>query len=128
MPYARDEDLPEALHVLPKDGRDLWRRTFNAVYNRTRDEDRARRIAWTAVKRRYRRLPSGRWVARADAVALTPTVPTATTVAADRAFVSAVAERFLALYLSPSPPPSAMGRVMEEESNDGETAEREGKR
>jgi len=55
MPYATNDDLPPPVrHVLPSHAQDIYRAAFNHAFDRyDGDEDRARRIAWAAVERRY---------------------------------------------------------------------------
>jgi len=70
MPYASNDDLPLSLRLhLPPHAQDIFRSAFNhawETYGRTepeRIEEIAHRVAWAAVKRRYRK--SGEtWVAR----------------------------------------------------------------
>ena len=68
MPYATNFDLPpSAQRVLPAHAQDIYRAAFNhafAAYGGSpAGEERARRIAWAAVKRAYRKR-DGVWVAR----------------------------------------------------------------
>ena len=62
MPYATNEDLPSALRrSLPEHAQDIFRSAFNAAwesYGRkdpSHREEIAHRVAWAAVKRRYRK-------------------------------------------------------------------------
>lgn len=68
MPYTTNEDLPPFIKgSLPSHAQDIFRATFNAAwtgYGRTNPahrEEIAHRVAWAAVKRRYRKL-QGQWV------------------------------------------------------------------
>jgi cation transport regulator len=68
MPYATNEDLPASVRGhLPPRAQDIFRETFNAAWQQHRGEaagereERAFRIAWAAVKRRYRKA-GDRWV------------------------------------------------------------------
>lgn len=64
MPYASNEDLPPAVRAhLPPHAQDIYRAAFNNAWQRYAGrEETAHRIAWAAVKRRYRK--SGeKWVA-----------------------------------------------------------------
>ncbi len=68
MPYACNDDLPPALRRrLPSHAQDIFRNAFNnawASYGARepwRREEIAHRVAWAAVKRRYRRSGSD-WV------------------------------------------------------------------
>lgn len=67
MPYASNDDLPAAVRAhLPPHAQDIYRGAFNGAWEHyDHDEDIARRVAWTAVKRRYVKV--GRdWVQRAS--------------------------------------------------------------
>ncbi len=62
MPYARNEDLPPGVRDhLPAHAQDIFRAAFNNAWARYADRDAAtqeeiaHRIAWAAVKRRYRK-------------------------------------------------------------------------
>lgn len=68
MPYTTNEDLPPSIKGrLPSHGQDIFRSAFNAAwtsYGRASPahrEEIAHRVAWAAVKRRYRKL-QGQWV------------------------------------------------------------------
>ncbi|HWI29723.1 MAG TPA: ChaB family protein [Stellaceae bacterium] len=69
MPYAANEDLPLRVRAhLPPDAQDIFREAFNHAWTSYaerelgRREEIAHRVAWAAVKRRYRKV--GRdWVA-----------------------------------------------------------------
>ena len=70
MPYASDDDLPTSVRShLPPHAREIFRSAFNhawETYARSpRVEEIARRVAWAAVKRRYRKAAD--WVPRGDA-------------------------------------------------------------
>ena len=65
MPYATNRDLPPSVrHVLPEHAQDIYRAAFNNAWDEYggADEARAHRVAWAAVKRRYRKV-GGNWVA-----------------------------------------------------------------
>jgi cation transport regulator len=72
MPYASNEDLPPAIRAnLPPHAQDIFRASFNSAWQSygARQPDRreaiAHRVAWAAVKRRYRKLGAA-WVPIAD--------------------------------------------------------------
>jgi cation transport regulator len=72
MPYASNEDLPPAIRAhLPPHAQDIFRASFNSAWQgyRARQpgqrEEIAHRVAWAAVKRRYRKLGDA-WVPIAD--------------------------------------------------------------
>jgi len=61
MPYADNSELPPAVRDhLPPHAQDIYRGAFNAAWRQhsgdPRREEAAHRIAWAAVKRRYRKL------------------------------------------------------------------------
>lgn len=58
MPYATNADLPASVQVhLPDHAQDIYREALNHAYvahvGEAGQEERARRIAWAAVKRSY---------------------------------------------------------------------------
>jgi cation transport regulator len=68
MPYAVNEDLPQSIRAhLPSHAQDIFRAAFNSAWQSygarepSRREEIAHRIAWAAVKRRYRKL-GDEWV------------------------------------------------------------------
>jgi cation transport regulator len=62
MPYATLEDLPETIQRLPWHAREIFRAAFNAAWQSYADrgpqaqEEIAHRVAWAAVKKRYRKI------------------------------------------------------------------------
>lgn len=68
MPYRVNRDLPPPVqHVLPPHAQDIYREAFNGTWEAFRGaeserEARCHRIAWAAVKRRYRKVGAV-WVA-----------------------------------------------------------------
>ena len=73
MPYPTNAELPPALQRrLPEHAQDIYREAFNHAWTRYgarepwRREEIAHRVAWAAVKQRYRKA-GDIWVAR-DAV------------------------------------------------------------
>ena len=67
MPYETFSDLPPAIRRLPRHAQEIFRAAFNAAWQSYADrgtkarEEIAHRVAWAAVKKRYRK--SGeRWV------------------------------------------------------------------
>lgn len=66
MPYARNEDLPPSVRDhLPEHAQDIFRAAFDAAFEAhsgdPRQEEAAFRIAWAAVKKRYRKVGT-EWV------------------------------------------------------------------
>lgn len=72
MPYKSNSDLPyNVTNVLPKHAQDIFREAFNSAYDEyakpsdRRDdssrEDVARRVAWSAVKKKYQKGDDDKW-------------------------------------------------------------------
>ncbi len=56
MPYATIEDLPPATRHLPRHAKEIFLAAFNSAWDEYGgDEERAFRVAWAAVKKRYRK-------------------------------------------------------------------------
>lgn len=74
MPYAGLDDLPPAIQRLPLHAQEIFRAAFNAAWRsyaaRGADarEEIAHRVAWAAVKKRYRKTGDV-WVPRQPAPA-----------------------------------------------------------
>ena len=51
MPYASLNELPDAVQKLPKHQQEIWRASFNSVFDKDKDEGKASTVAWGAVKR-----------------------------------------------------------------------------
>ena len=69
MPYASNTELPQRIRkTLPRHAQDIFRAAFTAAYERygAKQEPRAFRIAWAAVKRNYTHRTAGVWVRRAS--------------------------------------------------------------
>jgi cation transport regulator len=67
MPYASIADLPQSLREhLPMHAQEIYRSAFNNAWSEYRaaaePEQIAHRVAWAAVKRKYRK-QDGDWVA-----------------------------------------------------------------
>ena len=62
MPYRTNEDLPPPVRrALPDHAQDIYRAAFNSAWEQYGGDERAHRIAWAAVKRKYRKA-DGKWV------------------------------------------------------------------
>jgi cation transport regulator len=64
MPYDRVSQLPKGVkNNLPAHAQDIYLAAFNNAYDEyDHDEDRARRVAWSAVKKAgYAKSESGKW-------------------------------------------------------------------
>jgi cation transport regulator len=55
MPYATIDNLPPAVQHLPEHAQEVFRAAFNAAWDSYGDEQTAFRVAWAAVKKRYRK-------------------------------------------------------------------------
>jgi cation transport regulator len=64
MPYEKRADLPESVRdALPPHAQGIYKEAFNSAWEEhNHDESRAHRIAWGAVKRKYHKNESGKWV------------------------------------------------------------------
>jgi len=58
-PWRTNEDLPASLKKLPSGAQTIFRKTFNNCY--PKGEDYAFRVAWSAVKRVYKKI-GDKWV------------------------------------------------------------------
>jgi cation transport regulator len=68
MPYQELEDLPDSVRDnLPKHAQEIYQAAYNNAWDEyNHDEERAHRVAWSAVKKVYEKdEESGRWK-RAD--------------------------------------------------------------
>jgi cation transport regulator len=70
MPYKTVDELPDSVrHVLPKHAQEIYREAFNSAYEEYKDrgpegrEVTAHKVAWAAVKKKYRKdEKTGKWV------------------------------------------------------------------
>jgi len=64
MPYKNIKSLPENIkNVLPVEAQRIWMRVFNKTMDDGGSEDKARKIAWVAVKKAgYEKKEGGKWV------------------------------------------------------------------
>ena len=72
MPYATNDDLPPRIRThLPQHAQDIFREAFNNAWRSygarepSRREEIAHRVAWAAVKKRYRKVGED-WVPDRD--------------------------------------------------------------
>ena len=64
MPYHDLNDLPESVQKhLPKHAQEIYRAAFNSAWDEYgHDEERAHKVAWSAVKKKYAKdESSGQW-------------------------------------------------------------------
>lgn len=65
MPYKTNTDLPaNVAGVLPGRAQTIWRSAFNSALEKYGSEDRARRVAWDAVRKKYVKSDGGNWTRR----------------------------------------------------------------
>jgi cation transport regulator len=73
MPYHSISDLPSKIkNVLPKHAQEIYVKAFNNAVDEYKDpskrkkkgsnEETAHRVAWSAVKMRYKKANTGEWV------------------------------------------------------------------
>ena len=64
MPYDKLSDLPESVKDnLPKHAQEIYRAAFNSAWEEYgHEEQRAHRVAWGAVEKKYHKNSDGRWV------------------------------------------------------------------
>jgi cation transport regulator len=62
MPYPQLQDLPDAVKQhLPEHAQEIFRAAFNHAEQEYHDEERAFRVAWSAVKHKYQKAEDGSW-------------------------------------------------------------------
>jgi|GEM_PF-3681448 len=49
---------------LPKEGKELWIEIYDKDYSRNKDKERASRVAWFVVGKKYKKEESGKWMKR----------------------------------------------------------------
>ena len=63
MPYSKIEDLPDPIKFhLPKKAQQIYKSTFNSAYEKY-DEVTAHKVAWSAVKKKFKKDGKGNWIA-----------------------------------------------------------------
>ena len=64
MPYDRLSDLPDSVRDnLPKHAQEIYKEAYNSAWDQYgHEEDRAHRVAWGAVERKYHKNDEGKWV------------------------------------------------------------------
>lgn len=62
MPYKEIDDLPESIRKhLPKHAQEIFQAAFNNAKEEYGEEERAFRVAWSALKRDYEKGEDGNW-------------------------------------------------------------------
>ncbi len=62
MPYDYPDNIPDQIKALPQGAQKIWVSAFNAALETYEgDEERARKVAWAAVKKKYEKGQDGEW-------------------------------------------------------------------
>jgi cation transport regulator len=62
MPYQQIQDLPNTVKDnLSQHAQEIFRAAFNSAEEQYGEEERAFRVAWSAVKRDYEKGDDGQW-------------------------------------------------------------------
>lgn len=63
MPYKRNADLPKSVKdALPSGAETMYRKAYNSADKQYDTEKTAHQVAWSAVKREYKKNNKGNWV------------------------------------------------------------------
>lgn len=64
MPYSSINDLPDSVKDnLPHHAQEIYKEAYNSAMDEYgEDEARCARVAWSAVKKKYEKNDSGKWV------------------------------------------------------------------
>ncbi len=63
MPYDDLSDLPDSVrNNLPKHAQEIYRAAYNSAEEQYGKEERAHRVAWSAVENKYEKNDQGNWV------------------------------------------------------------------
>ena len=68
VPYEKLTDLPDNVRDnLPKHAQEIYQAAYNSAEEQYDEEDRAHRVAWSAVKNKYEKdEESGEWVPKEE--------------------------------------------------------------
>lgn len=53
MPYNDVKELPDEVSKLPAHAKQIWMKAFNSAYSQYKEDDKAFKVAWSAVKQTY---------------------------------------------------------------------------
>ena len=60
MPYDKLTDLPDSVrNNLPEHAQEIYKEAYNSA-----EEERAHRVAWSAVEQKYEKNDQGNWVSK----------------------------------------------------------------
>lgn len=63
MPYRSVNELPSSVKSnLPHHAQEIFMAAFNSAYDQYGNEERAMKVAWGAVKKKYQKDDNGEWV------------------------------------------------------------------
>jgi cation transport regulator len=63
MPYDKLTDPPASVrNNLPKHAQEIYRAAYNSAEDQYGEQDRAHRVAWSAVENKYEKNGKGNWV------------------------------------------------------------------
>jgi len=63
MPYKQITQLPDSVKKnLPKHAQEIYKEAFNSAEDQYGEEDRAHRVACSAVEQKYEKNQNGDWV------------------------------------------------------------------
>jgi cation transport regulator len=63
MPYKQITQLPDSVrNNLPKHAQEIYKEAFNSAEEQYSEEERAHRVAWSAVEQKYEKNQNGNWV------------------------------------------------------------------
>jgi cation transport regulator len=67
IPYDNLSDLPDSVrNNLPKHAQEIYRAAYNSAEEQYGEEERAHRVAWSAVENKYEKNDQGNWVEKKD--------------------------------------------------------------
>jgi len=67
VPYEQITQLPKGVrNNLPKHAQEIYKEAFNSAEDQYEEEDRAHRVAWSAVEQKYEKNEKGNWVQKDD--------------------------------------------------------------
>jgi cation transport regulator len=67
MPYDNLSDLPDSVrNNLPEHAQEIYRAAYNSAEDQYGEEERAHRVAWSAVENKYEKNDQGNWVQKKD--------------------------------------------------------------
>ena len=65
MPYERKADLPDSVRDnLPAHAESIYKEAYNSAEDQYGEEERAHRVAWSAVENKYEKNDQGNWVSK----------------------------------------------------------------